>query len=251
LRPVPRSLSLLLALACFALAPAAHAAGVELRWDQCYGDGGVQNKNFACDTNSGTETLVGGFVLGTDMQHVSGTQVIVDIGFAGFTAPAWWQFRALGSCRQFSLSLDLLPPAPAVHCSDWTMGSGLGAVGNYNTASPGAYIARLIAGVAVPSNALQDLIASQEYFAFAIHIDHQKTIGAGSCAGCTTPACIVFSSIDVTTPIATDNTKLISPANGTDSNFCTWQGGGGLVNGCPASTPMTLRTWGAVKALYR
>ena len=36
---------LLLALALLATATGARASGVSLRWDHCYGDGGVRNKN--------------------------------------------------------------------------------------------------------------------------------------------------------------------------------------------------------------
>ena len=43
-------------------------AGVNLRWDQCFSDGGVQNKTFACNTNVGVERLVMSLVLDSDMR---------------------------------------------------------------------------------------------------------------------------------------------------------------------------------------
>ena len=77
MRPV-RSLAPLLALALFA-APAARAVeGVNLRWDQCYGDAGAQNKSFACDTNTGTETLLGSFVLGAGIVQMGGEEIVID-----------------------------------------------------------------------------------------------------------------------------------------------------------------------------
>jgi len=49
----------LAALLVLAFALTARAAstppGVSLRWDNCFSDGGVANKDFACDTNSGSE----------------------------------------------------------------------------------------------------------------------------------------------------------------------------------------------------
>jgi len=43
---------------------ASAAAGVNLKWDNCFGYNGPTNKNFACNVNNGTETLVAGFELG-------------------------------------------------------------------------------------------------------------------------------------------------------------------------------------------
>src|SRR5215471_12705021 len=170
MRPAPGPRSLLIALACLALAPAAHAAGVSLRWDTCYGNGGVQNKNFACDNN---------------------------IGYRG-----------------------------------------------PNTA-------RVRIAEAVPANNFKDLVAGQEYYSCDLTIDYQKTVGTGSCAGCSTPACLVLTSINLTTPVVENNRLLTGPANGVDSNWATWQGGGGVVvggqAGCPAATPTAKSTWGAVK----
>src|SRR5262249_38672832 len=95
---VIRSLPLLLVL--LAVASAAGAGrGVFLGWDPCYGDGGVQNKNFACDTNAGSETLVGGFETNTDYPNVSGNEVIINLVSAGSPLPAWWLMRSVGTCR--------------------------------------------------------------------------------------------------------------------------------------------------------
>jgi len=67
--------------------------------------------------------------------------------------------------------------------------------------------------------------------------------------------CIVFNSLNLTTPVAANNRKLSGPTNGTDSNFCTWQGGGNpggpRGTGCPGATPTRSSTWGTVKSLYR
>src|SRR5262245_14218167 len=81
--PVPRH-PLPAVLLTIALAASAHAAstppGVNLRWDNCFADGGVQNKAFACDTNVGLERLVASIELASPMLDVSGMEIIVDIG---------------------------------------------------------------------------------------------------------------------------------------------------------------------------
>jgi hypothetical protein len=101
---------------------------------------------------------------------------------------------------------------------------------------------------------VQNLSGGQEYFSFNLAIDNSKTVGTGACAGCTTPACIFLSSVNVTTPVLANDVRLTGPSNGFDSDFSTWQGGGGVVVGgmtnCPAATPTQKRAWGAVKALY-
>src|SRR5690349_1796199 len=81
--PMRRARALLLALpALLAVASAAHAAGVSLRWNDCYGDGGVQNKNFACDTNAGSQTLVGSFTLDRKSTRLNSSHV--EISYAVF-----------------------------------------------------------------------------------------------------------------------------------------------------------------------
>ena len=90
---------------------------------------------------------------------------------------------------------------------------------------------------------------------FILKIDSQKTAGTGSCAGCAVPACLVLSSINLVRSAPAPSLRLSGPANLTDSDFVTWQGGGvpdvGGVTGCPAATPTRRTTWGAVRTLYR
>jgi len=248
---VIRSLPLLLAL--LAVASSAHAArGVFLRWDHCYADGGVQNKNFACDTNAGSETLVGGFETNADYPNVSGNEVIINLVSAGSPLPAWWLMRSVGTCRQTALAMNTANSG--VNCTDWAAGLSFGGIGAYNIGQRGPNTARLVMALAVQPQQIQSLHPGQEYFSFNVTINHTKTVGPGACAGCSTPVCIVLESINVTTTSYTHLTQ--GPTNGIDNDWVTWQGGGGIVGiggqtGCPAATPTVLHTWGEVKALYR
>ena len=87
--PAP-SLLLAAALAWLVALPAS-AQNLKLRWNACGGDGGVQNRSFACDTNAGSELLVASFVLTGNIPNVVAIESRIDLGF-GFGAvpmPAW------------------------------------------------------------------------------------------------------------------------------------------------------------------
>jgi len=245
----------------------ASAAGVDLRWNSCILETGSSSlKTFACTSNGGSSKLVGSFILPSDVPGVSGIEAVVDVAVAGSTLPAWWQFKNAGACRAAGLGVDG-NPAGLLNCTDWSgapsgPSGGLAAyqVGQNPPSGSGANTARMIIGLAVAPDALQDLFAGTEYFAFNALITNVKTVGTGACAGCSAGACIVFNSIKVATPPpppgSPDQSVTISgPGNGTDGNFVTWQGGVGVSSaraiGCPLATPTHQRTWSTVKTLYR
>lgn len=237
---------------------ASAAQGVNIRWQACFGDGGTFNRAFACNSNLGSHLLVGGFELGSDLASVSGNETVIDFAADAPTLPAWWDFKNAGTCRSTSLSMNFAISAAAVNCFDWANGQAGGGLAAYivNPAGiAGPNTSRVVGASAVPSNALAELFGAVEYFSFNLAINNAKTVGTGSCAGCLVPVCIVFNSLNVTTPLPANNRKLIGPTNGTDSNIATWQGGGapttGRGTGCPQSTPTRNSTWGAVKSLYR
>jgi len=254
---------LLIAL-CATVASA--APGVAMRWDACYGGGtlgtGATNKNFACNTNSGSNVLVGSFQLGSDLLGVSGVEIVVDVATAGASLPAWWTFKNAGSCRTSSLGVGGSPAfARSGICDDWS-GAPTGATGGlaaYSVGVNGPNTARILAGLAVAPDALQDLSGGVEYYAFSATITNTKTVGANSCAGCSTPACLVCNSIKVATPPQPGqpdaSVTLSGPMNGIDSHFSLWQGGAGVTvgakQGCPLAVSTHSRTWTTVKQLYR
>ena len=237
-------------------ATVAAASGVGLRWQGCLSDGAAINRNFACNTNGGSNILVGTFQTGpAGLNQVSGNEVVIDIGSASATLPAWWQMKNAGTCRQAALTMNFVAPGTAVNCVDWAIGAAAGGIGAYNIGVRGPNTARIVAALAVAPDNLQDLVSGQEYFSFNVSITNIKSTGTGSCAGCSDAVCIVFNSLNLTTPVLQNNVLLTGPSNGTDADFCTWQGGAGVVvggtPGCGAATPTKNATWGAVKALYR
>lgn len=239
------------------LVPRAHAAGISLRWDHCFGDAGLANKSFACNTNlGGIETLAGSFVLPAALTQVAGVQMKLEITTASASLPAWWAFFNSGTCRQTSLSNAQITPAPAIACVDWSAGIGSAVVASYSIGAFGPSTAAVTAYTAVAAASVADLSAGQEYSTGSLRINHQKTVGLGSCAGCSTPACIYLRSVEVflltgTTAAVT----LTSPVNGTDANTATWQSGAGVPalpgGACSGAVPVRASTWGEVKSLYR
>ncbi len=258
-----------------AQATAVSPPGVNLRWDNCYGDGGVWNKNFACDTNFGSERLVGSFELAQDFSQVSGLESYIDLSVQGATLPAWWSYKNFGTCRQTSLNANATVPPTSVNCIDWSQGNESGGLAAYSIGAHGPQTARIISGFAVPASALADLSAGQEYYAFTLTINHAKTLGTTACGGCDVPVCIFLSRILVATPPVVGQTSrdlsLDRGANYVGSQYVTWQNGYPInvqrICDSPASlcsrhftsfdcvlaTPTGSRgsTWGQVKSLYR
>ena len=248
-----RSLALSLALLALLESGATYASGVNLRWGHCLADGGPQNFDFACGSNSTLHRMVGSFVTASNVSHVRGFEIVVDIATASAELPAWWEFRNMGACRLNSLHIEAVPPEPTVNCPQWSGGSAVaGGISAYQIGLRGPNTARVLAHATVPVNATQTLFAGPEYFGFILGIDSQQTVGASACAGCAVPACIVLSSVTLVIDPSGATQRLTGPANMTDSDFVTWQGGsaGGVI-GCPAATATRGSTWGAVKSLYR
>lgn len=233
-------------------APARAAQGVNLGWDRCQGDGGSENRTFACDTNAGTEVLVCSFVLDTPMPEVSGNEIIIELLSEADPIPAWWHFREAATCRQNSLAANMNANANDVVCVDWTAGQATGGVGAYSN-ELGSIDPSLISrhrririALAVPLEAIADLAADTEYFACNVTIDHTKTVGTDACAGCTGPVCLVLTWCKVVTRAVESDRVLYEPAS-PGSNMVTWQGVGPNCN----LVPVKRTTWGQVKGLYR
>jgi hypothetical protein len=215
-----------------ASATLASAAGLNLRWNNCAGDAGVQNVTFACNTNTGNRALVGSFVVDADIPIVNGNELVVDLQSATSPLPDWWLFTSLGACRQTGLSIAA---QNGTNCPDMFEGQASMNIAAYQLAKHGlANEARILCVNAVQAAAVVTLFAGQEYGIARWTISNTKTVGSPSCAGCQTPVCIVFNSANITTDAGLNDTKLTA-AVGPGSNYCTWQGGVGT--NCPAATP--------------
>lgn len=231
-------------------ASSAMAAGVNLRWNACFGDGGVVDRTSACTSNLGSAgTLVGSFQLDSDILGVTGIEGVLDIIAAGGSLPAWWDFSAPGGtvgCRGTALSINPTISGSAVNCFDWAGGQAAGGLAAYtDTGSPagvpGHRRIKLGFAVAAPT----DVPGAAEFFAFNLGLSNAKTTGTGNCAGCATSVCIVLNSILVQPGIAQGT--VLGSGTAAGSNIATWQGSGPDCSLVPTKNT----TWSQVKSLYR
>jgi len=239
----------------------AHAGSVKLRWDQCWGDGGVMNRNFACDTNVGSNALVGSFVSPVARSDAAGMQGVLDIAVATSQLPAWWHVEssAPAACRYQALTGSLAIPEAAANCEDWAQGHGLGPFVTYEIDLATLYRVRLRLETSVPFGLETEIVPGREYFAFRLTLNNLRTVGGSSCSGCAFGACLALNGITVVCADRGNNVSL-HPGIGTgsvDDGLATWQGGGSITRpgpsytDCPRATPVRNSTWGTVKALYR
>ena len=237
---------------CLALfASMSSAAGVNLSWNACTPEGGVQQRSFACNSNSGVQMLYGSFALDHIANQAVGIEVVLDIATQSTSLPSWWRLFSAGSCRQASISVAFeFSAEPATACSDPWSGQAIGGIGAYQTTLtyppvPGGdpRTARIRMAAAVPQDLAVTLLANTEYYAFRLTINSAKTVGANSCSGCSEPVCIKLVSIGLAGADGPSE-MLTEPLI---SSVATWQ------NASDCSRMMNQRPliWGAVRALYR
>src|SRR6185503_16097125 len=167
--------------------------GINARWDNCYADGGVMNKAFACDRNTGSELIVLSAQLETEMADISGMEIRISLKPAAPTLPAWWLFRTNGltddGCRPTALSFIASPVLDPGTCVDWGQGQQMGGIGRYRIDDIGPGTAVIVIASAVAPSNLAHFDPGTEYVVGALRINHANTVGTGSCAGCNTPVC--------------------------------------------------------------
>jgi hypothetical protein len=215
-------------------AQAAHGAGLNLAWDQCYGDAPpVVRKLFACDRNSGVEMVVASFVPAFNHSTAGLLEVQFDIQTrSGVTLPVWWDFATLSSCRKNQATVGSTPLMPLVTCRDLLSSPVVAIRDDFRYPTPDHMV--LTASAQAGST---PLAAGFEYFAYVFVISHALSSGAGACEGCLEPVAITLTALRVGFPTPE---ILTVPAGG---NVVGWQ----------QDLPVAARnvTWGAVKALYR
>ena len=211
------------------------------------------NKTFACNINTGSNILVASLVPDRPVLGVSDLESRVDLTFAGGSVPDWWRFRTTGTCRTSSLNVATTPPASAVACQDWAVGSALAGITSYtlNAFQLGKASVQIVSGLT--SGATADFVTGQEYYVFSLILNHVKTVGTGACAGCNLGACIGLQYVELNTPTPVRTQTFFAFSFDTDW-LTIWQGGilnsaGGL--NCALTTAARTSTWGSVKSLYR
>ncbi|HKQ58774.1 MAG TPA: hypothetical protein VJY35_12975 [Candidatus Eisenbacteria bacterium] len=233
---------------------AASAAGINLSWNDCFSSRGpATNQDFACDTNTGSHVLVATFDPPAGVTKLIGASAVVDVATDGSDLPSWWQL-GVGGCRAASLQLDL-GSGETPFCSTYWPGVAAGSLA-YTTGAGGfPFRMRIHVSMGIPEAIAGAVDSGTEYYGFRLLLDNAASTGAGACAGCDVPACIILTSIWLYQPPAFGDLAICSPLL---SNVATWQGGRSDCTGAApwwptdcATTPAQNRTWGAIKSLYR
>jgi hypothetical protein len=230
-----------------ALSATVAAAGTcNLYWNDCVGNGGVTNKNFACGSNAGSNAAAGSFILTTGMTDFVAVEIVMDLEAENPVVPDWWVFSPqAGACRGSALSITFDFSVFAnvnAACTDPFNAVAQGGLANYTVTGARA---RIIGVGAVASEGAQVVVPATEYYGFRLSINNTKSTGVGSCAGCNIPVAVVLNSLKAVGLAAASVEDNFTAAQ---SQCITWQSAGPAT--CLA-TPVQNRTWGQVKSLYR
>jgi hypothetical protein len=212
------------------LATPALASGVDIAWDNCLGESGATSlKAFACNTNSGQESLWISFESSEPASTINKLEVAIRFQTqSGSALPVWWDFEDLASCRRNALSVDPDPPYETPICTRPT-GTGpmpLFVVDRIDYQFPSADEGTMV----IITQIGNPLVANQRYLACRFLLSHAKT---SACAGCNEPVSITVTGVRAANMTFT---------NAITQNFALWQSR-------PTGTRAT--TWSALKRLYR
>lgn len=236
------SVSLVLALTSIPVA--ARSGGLNLSWSDC-GSAGQRMKTFACNTNSGSQTMIASFIAPVPMDHFVGMEGVIDACSMTAVLPAWWQMFVAGSCRPNAISSGFDFTSGPFSCADPWLGQAAGGM-DYTIGYAWKFNSVRIRTVcAVPASAMQPIDDQTEYYAFKVTIKNDKTVGTDACAGCNEDLCIVLNSIKLVQQAGYGDYTLTSPVT---AQYMNWQG---PVYNCPFVVPVKPTTWGHVKSLYR
>ena len=223
----------------------AGAGGLNLSWDDC-GPYGSTTKTFACNTNAGSNAIVCSAIPPVAMPQFVAMAATIMFTADNVTLPPWWTFDGCrGGFLPNPLSLDLNFVGGPFNCLDPWAGQasgGLNYTSGYSTPNNARF--RMVCSVAAPS----PLDGISENYFFRVVISNVKTTGAGSCAGCSIPMCIVLNQVELDQPAGIGDYVVTNPLN---SQFVVWQSAPLHTGGCPPGTPTRNTTWGSIKGMYR
>jgi hypothetical protein len=222
---------------------------MNLTWGTgCWQDNPATLQTFACDSNDGSASFTVSFAPDRNLDDFDELYAVLDLQSDSPELPDWWQLTDPGGCRQGALSTSADFTAAPGGCADPWQGQIPGYYTLWRTASfpglgwpavtPNRAQFRVLYGTypAVP------LVMGTEYYGFTATITYQETVGAGACAGCSTPVTLVLNAVTLRSRVPN---LLTNPLD----NMCLrWQAGGATP--CDA-TPARNTTWGQLKSLYR
>ena len=232
------------------------AAGINMQWNDCpLGLTATRNRDFACDTNTGSHLLVASFDPPAGLTMVTGVTGHVVIQSETCPLNSWWQFYNPGACRQSVVSADVVVREHQGACADYWHGLGTTEVTAIQPYGNNYRLALIEVTVAIPDAYAGPVEPGTEYYAFNLVIRNTKSVGTGACAGCAEPMCLMLLELGLNQPPGTPGG---SPylSNPIRDNYATWQGGSFCTcvhcyPPAPCATPVFNETWGQIKSLYR
>jgi hypothetical protein len=254
MRSPARIISILLVACLLAAGPSVvrAAEGLYLTWNDCApGTGATRDRGSDCASETGQQDLYCAFGVSAAADSVLGLELVLDVQSAALTLPSWWRFD-IGGCRAGNLHVGFVFPSPSP-CGDFLNGNAAGGLQGYYLNEPrggtGQARIKVAASLLESVGGYASLAPDSMYYAARLTITNIRTIGTGSCAGCTQPVCLVLNSITVLRqPGAVGGDLLLSEPGPGQANWATWQSGLGA--DC-AAVPVRAVTWGRIKSLYR
>lgn len=233
------------------------SAGIELAWNACFGHAGAAEVMISnCDTNAGSQAMYVSFRPPAGIARLEGIEVFIDyvvpsspwscpqtdIG-SGPPLPCWWNF-ANGQLRQDQLVTLHVSPTdanghPLVRCDNHYF-LDQGAAGGGGMLVTGINRGRLLGLAAIPAGTGLPVEAEAQQYGIGFRILNRNTVPAESCSGCTSSACFVVNTVNLTSS-GVPNVVLQVPHPGA-ANWVAWR---------PNTTPTLKSTWGGIKSLYR
>jgi hypothetical protein len=244
--------ALLMAGALLAMtATLASASGVELAWNQCFGQAGALSvRTSACASNTGNQAMYASFRPPAGVAKLEGLEAFIDYQVLGGSVPCWWNF-AVGQTRNAALTTLHVTPtdvngAPVVLCDNHYFLDNNGGGGGGMVVT-GVDRGQLKGLVAIGAGSGLPVTQDAQQYGMGFRITNVSTTG-GTCPGCLNQACFVLNTINLTS-FGVPNVVLQAPHPGSE-NWISWQGTSAQT-GCPGATPTRNATWGSVKSLYR
>jgi hypothetical protein len=243
---------LILALLSLRAPLALAAPGVNLYLGECSAGSSTTTVTNACDSNAGTAfTLYGSIVMPAVTRHQFVTcESILDIQTdAAGAIEDWWR---ADDCRSSAFILTADASLAGACATLWdTVAPAVSTLTAFHAGSAPPNRIRLLLDTRLDPGAVYDLVGdgATERVTFMLTVTRGKSLGPGACAGCSSTACIVLNETNLQTVSDTPATylRLTDPV----SNRYVTYNGSLTTAGCPGSVPARIRTWGAIKALYR
>lgn len=191
-------------------------------WDDCRGGGGNPMKSFACDTNTGSRTLIASFRAPAGVNSLNGFEAELEVvGDVGVALPDWWRFDPPAGCRRtgaLTVSGDFT--GGPIGCPDPGGGTSASCVTVvYPTAGGVIHQQRIRVRGSVSNVALT---AGDEYSLLKFTVNNSKTTGSGSCGGCGQPVAVVLQSLQLRQ--SADPDLAINITSGSSGAVAYWQG---------------------------